>query len=455
MYETEGENLSLVAVGDAIMTRRISTCEVEDFQSVVDLIRDADVSIANLEVLLCDYDDGYPAAQSGGTYMRAPPRIADELTWLGFDAFAAATNHTGDFGIGGIEATMQHLEDRGIPYAGIGKNLAMARKPAYLETSAGRIGLVSACSTFPPGTQASQQRPDMRGRPGLSPLRFDSTYKVPAEIAETLREASEALNLEDLKQRAEQQGFPVPGEDKEGFTFINADGKNVQFAESEDGDATVHMEPNENDVEKILKQINEADRQADWVVASLHGHEGKAGGLNDQVVPNFHETFAHACVDAGADVFMGHGSHLLRGIEVYDGAPIFYSLGDFVMQNETITRLPTEIYDRYDLDAEASPADLFDARVFNEEDERIGFLTDPGFWETIVPVCRYEDGILTQIELHPIELGFDAPRPQRGRPFLAKGENAKRILDELADLSAPYGTEITIEDSIGIVSLSS
>jgi poly-gamma-glutamate capsule biosynthesis protein CapA/YwtB (metallophosphatase superfamily) len=451
MYETEGESLSLIAVGDAIMTRHVSTSEVEDFHRVVDLIRDADVSIANLEVLLCDYDDGYPAAQSGGTYMRAPPQIADELTWLGLDAFAAATNHTGDFGIGGIEATMQHLEDRDIPYAGIGENLAMAREPAYLETSAGRIGLVSACSTLTPGTQAGQQRPDMGGRPGLSPLRFDSTYEVPSETAEAIRKASDALSLEDLKQRAEQQGFPVPGEDEEGFTLINADGENIQFAESEDGDATVHMEPDEDDVEEILKQIDEADRQADWVVASLHGHEGKAGGLNDRIVPNFHETFAHACVDAGADVFMGHGSHLLRGIEIYDGTPIFYSLGNFVMQNETVTRLPTEIYERYDLDAGASPADLFDARVFNEDDERIGFLTDRGFWETIVPICKYENGGLNRIELHPIELGFDAPRSQRGRPLLAKGENATRILDGLADLSTPYGTEIAIEDGIGII----
>jgi poly-gamma-glutamate capsule biosynthesis protein CapA/YwtB (metallophosphatase superfamily) len=383
--------------------------------------------------------------------MRAPPQIADELTWLGLDAFAAATNHTGDFGIGGIEATMQHLEDRDIPYAGIGENLAMAREPAYLETSAGRIGLVSACSTLTPGTQAGQQRPDMGGRPGLSPLRFDSTYEVPSETSEAIRKASDALSLEDLKHRAEQQGFPVPGEDEEGFTLINADGENIQFAESEDGDATVHMEPDEDDVEEILKQIDEADRQADWVVASLHGHEGKAGGLNDRIVPNFHETFARACVDAGADVFMGHGSHLLRGIEIYDGTPIFYSLGNFVMQNETVTRLPTEIYERYDLDAGASPADLFDARVFNEDGERIGFLTDRGFWETIVPICKYENGGLNRIELHPIELGFDAPRSQRGRPLLAKGENATRILDGLADLSTPYGTEIAIEDGIGII----
>lgn len=453
MDQTEGEQLSLVVTGDAIATRRISPYTNEDFCHIVDLVRDADISITNLEVLLCDYDDGYPAAESGGTYMRAPPWVADELTWFGFDAFAAATNHTGDYGIGGIEATMQHLENREIPYAGIGRNLATAREPAYIETAAGRVGLVSVCSTITPGTQAGQQRADMGGRPGLAPLRFDSRYEVPSETIEAIQEASTMLGLEGLKERAKQRGFPVPGENDDGFTLINTDGEDIQFVESKEGDTSVSMEPNSNDVQAILKRINEANRQADWVIASLHGHEGEAGGLNDRAVPDFHESFAHACIDAGADAFMGHGSHLLRGIEIYKKTPIFYGLGNFIMQNETVTRLPTEIYERYDLEDDALPADLFDARAFDEDDERIGFLADRGFWETIVPVCKYEDGVLDRIELHPVELGFDAPRGQRGRPSLAREEDGDRILEGLADLSTPYNTSITIEDGQGIISV--
>ena len=38
---------------------------------------------------------------------------------------------------------------------------------------------------------------------------------------------------------------------------------------------------------------------------------------------------AHAAVDAGADVVMGHGPHVIQGIEVYGGKPVFYSLGNF------------------------------------------------------------------------------------------------------------------------------
>ncbi len=45
-------------------------------------------------------------------------------------------------------------------------------------------------------------------------------------------------------------------------------------------------------------------------------------------------------IDAGADVFVGHGPHVLRGIEIYKGKPIFYSLSNFIFQNETVLRMP-------------------------------------------------------------------------------------------------------------------
>ena len=50
---------------------------------------------------------------------------------------------------------------------------------------------------------------------------------------------------------------------------------------------------------------------------------------------DFIPIFARAVIDAGADVFVGHGPHVLRGIEIYKGKPIFYSLSNFIFQNET------------------------------------------------------------------------------------------------------------------------
>lgn len=449
MNVSKGTDARIAVTGDAIITRQLSTCNDAQLHEVLEPIRDAHVSFTNLEVLLHDYE-GYPAANSGGTYMRAPPWVADELTWAGFDCVAAATNHVGDYSHEGMERTMQILEDRAIPYAGLGRTLSEARKPAYCETEAGRTAVVAACSTITPGTEAGRQRPDMQGRPGLSPLHLKTTYVVPEEIHAIVTELSEELGLEAIKKRREELGFPIPGDDRSGFTLPNLDGEaNLHFKIGDE--FAIERQVNQNDAEEILDQIRYSSQQADWVIASHHIHEGRDGFFNDDSVPKCLEEFAHDCINAGADLFVGHGPHMMRGIELYQGAPIFYSLGDFLMQNETVSRLPAEIYERYDLDPyTAEPAELFDKRV-SDEDGRIGFLSDSRFWETVVPVCEFEGNRIKQITLYPAELGFEKPRSQRGRPALATGEHADSILNQIATLSTPYSTEIEIVDGIGTI----
>jgi poly-gamma-glutamate synthesis protein (capsule biosynthesis protein) len=468
------EDFSLALAGDAILTRRLSALDSPRLDATVERLRAADATVANLEVLPIDEDAGTPAAHSGGTYMRAPPWVLDELDWAGVDLFPAATNHAGDFGQDGMRAAMTELDARELPFAGFGRTLAHARQPAYVDTPGGRVALVAACSTITPGTVAGARRPDVGGRPGLSPLRLETSYVVPEADHERVRELSEALGLEAVKERRADLGFPVPGEDDAGFSLLNVGGEtHLSFEVGEE--YGIRRRVKDADQWAVLDQIRAASRQADWVVASVHAHEGREGRFNDRSVPEFLESFARHCVDAGADAFLGHGPHLLRGVEVYDGAPVFYSLGDFAMQNETVGRLPADIYERYDLDPYAAePADLYDARVYRETDdgedgdeaghgddehgsrERIGFLADDGFWESVVPVCRFDEG-LAAVELHPLDLGADRPRPGRGWPHAATGEHAEGILEGLADLSAPYGTEIGIEEResgvVGVLAL--
>lgn len=442
---------TFAAAGDAIITRQLSHTDDDQTEALLDHIRDTDAGFVNLEVLLHDYE-GYPNANSGGTYMRAPPWVADELTQAGFDVFAAANNHVGDYSHGGMEATMRELEARDIPYAGLGRTLAQAREPAFTETPGGRVSVVAACSTITPGTEAGQQRPDMQGRPGLSPLSLSTRYEIPGDALEQAKELAESLGLEELKRDRKAFGFPVPGEDQEGFTLPNVgDGDNMNFVEADDH--AIVREPNVEDIEAVLRQIRAADRQSDLVVASLHAHEGTGGSRNNETIPTWLEEFARDCITAGADIFVGHGPHVLRGIEVYEGAPIFYSLGNFIMENETVTRLPAEIYDRYDLDPlDSHPADLFDERVFDEDGERIGFLSKRSFWETVVPICHFNDDGLVRVVLHPADLGYEKPRARRGYPRLADEKTSERILEELADLSEPYGTQIELEGGVGVIS---
>lgn len=461
------DDFSLALVGDAILTRRLSALDSPRLDATLSRLRDADATVANLEVLPIEEDAGTPGAHSGGTYMRAPPWVLDELAWAGVDLFAAATNHVGDYGHDGMCATMAELDARELPFAGLGRTLARARQPAYVDTPGGRVGLVAACSTITSGTVAGAQRPDLQGRPGLSPLRLETSYVVPESAHEQVMELSDRLGLEAVKEYRADLGFPVPGEDDEGFSLLNVGGGgHLSFEVGEE--YGVRQRVKEADRRAVLDQIRAASRQADWVVASLHAHEGAGGRINDRSIPAFLESFARACIDAGADAFLGHGPHLLRGIEMYGGAPIFYSLGDFAMQNETVGRLPADIYERYDLDPHsAEPADLYDVRVYREvgEDtenggdetgsgeeaeiargERIGFLADDGFWEGVLPVCRFDDGGLVRVDLHPLDLGADRPRPGRGWPHAAEGAHAESILEGLAALSEPYGTEIDVEE---------
>ncbi|HEY4592969.1 MAG TPA: CapA family protein, partial [Thermoanaerobaculia bacterium] len=75
------------------------------------------------------------------------------------------------------------------------------------------------------------------------------------------------------------------------------------------------------------------------------------------------------------------------------------------------------------------------------------------FWQSFVPRITYEDGKVVEIEIHPISLGFGQPLWERGTPRLARGEEAREILEHIANLSKTYGTTMRIEEEVGRVVL--
>jgi poly-gamma-glutamate synthesis protein (capsule biosynthesis protein) len=159
-------------------------------------------------------------------------------------------------------------------------------------------------------------------------------------------------------------------------------------------------------------------------------------------------------IDAGADAFVGHGPHYLTGIEIYEGKPIMYSLGDFVFQNETLLRLPYDNYDGYDL-GEVSGAWVADFNAARYRNETTGFPVRPEIWESVVAMPTFDGERLVSFELHPITLGFGQPASVRGRPMLADRELGRKIIQALVDASAPHGTTIDwVEDrGIGVLRL--
>jgi len=430
------KEFSLITTGDSLITMKQRVHSEPDFTRLVRLIREVDCAFANLEMNLHNYEeDCYPAAECGGTYTRAHPSILKELLWMGFDMFSTANNHSLDYMYGGLFNTIKHLKEANATYAGTGKNLAEARAPSYLETSNGRVGLISACSSFANFGRAGDQRRDMHGRPGLNPLRYLKWYEAKTETINKLKEIENELNLPPVYQEPDSYHL-----------------MNTKYVEGDN--VGLHTQPHPKDMGGNLESIRDARNQADWVLFTLHAHEGYPG---DKERPaEFIEECARAAIDEGAHCFIGHGHHAMRGIEIRDRKPIFYSLGDFIFQNETVEKMPSDFYDRYKLDPYAGVvSDAYDTRQKTKaspgRSQGKWFTDDEKYWISVVPRMEFKGDKLDELLLYPIELGMDKPRSQRGRPMMATGERAKKILGIIEELSKPYGTQMEIVDDVGVV----
>lgn len=427
MTATGTDGLFTIALtGDSIITQRLSPFREPEYLSMIELVRNADVGFTNLEMLLHDYE-GYPSAQSGGTYMRAEPYMAKELAWAGIDMVARANNHTGDYSPEASRTTSKYLDDVGIVHAGVGENLQEAREARFLDTADGRIAIISCASTFPAHSIAGRQRSDVRGRPGLNPLRFSTQYVI------------DQAGLDQLRGVAQRMGLPVPGGNAP-FRFLN----NTFVVGDTPG---IRQTPNETDLREIVAAVKDAKISADYVIVTIHSHEG---GKARTEPAQFAQPFARAVIDAGADMFVGHGPHVLRGIEMYKGKPIMYSLGDFIFQNDTVLRLPQDNYSEFELGSEARVNDFNNRRYNNDT---VGFPADRMIWESVIAVPAFKGGKLVEMKLHPISLGFGKPSGRRGRPYFADDQLSKKILDDLIKFSQPFGTQFEVKGKVASVKI--
>lgn len=452
LYDAERGDFTIALTGDCMLTRRLSVFGEERFQALVNILRETDATFTNLETTVHTWDEGTPGITQG-TFMTTNPSLLEDLKWMGIKMVSCANNHAFDYGEGGILATIRHLDEAGLVHAGTGRNLAEARAPGYLDTPNGRVALIAATSAYRPWNRAGEQRPDLRGRPGINPLGFRTTYAVDAGAFQELRRISRDLGFDLGKERNKRHFYSateIPDEKEAEIEFMGS-----RFVRDEA--FSISTKPNQRDVEENLRWIREARRQADWVVMSLHCHEFGGKSLITarkrtelQEVADFVPAFAHEAIDAGADLFVGHGSHVPLGIEIHKGKPIFYSLGNFIFQNETVGFFPAEAYERFDLDTKATPADFLDARTNRDTKGHPG---DPLYWENIVALCSFRERKLSEVKLYPVDQGHGRPRGQRGRPLLAEGEVGARVLQRVQRLSRLHGAEVSIKDGTAAVKL--
>ncbi|MGE0058665.1 MAG: CapA family protein [Dehalococcoidia bacterium] len=198
-----------------------------------------------------------------------PPFMAQIFSDCGFDAMSLANNHMYDFGPDALVDTRAELISRGIRPAGAGKNLAEAREPAIVEKNGVKVGLLSYCSIIPKNGEAGDDKP------GIAALHTTA--------------------------RAEVRGSHSP--------------------------ARVITEPDPADLAMIIDDIKALRPQVDIVMVAFHW------GVIwvPRIISDYQVEVAHACIDAGADMILGHHAHLPKAIEMYKGKAIFYSLSNFCM----------------------------------------------------------------------------------------------------------------------------
>ncbi|MER8389339.1 CapA family protein [Mesorhizobium sp. M1380] len=420
------DGFTMVAVGDLMMRRPIIKNQRSGFGDVAEILQRADATFGNLETNIFDVRafKGSPQV-NGDSYHVGPPELGPDLKTMGFNLLSLANNHTFDWGLEGMRETGRVLDQTGIIHAGMGENLAQAVAARYLDTARGRVALVSFAATFTPMSRACDPAGEAPGRPGLAALRLKNSITAPPEMLESLRRISNALpnspSRED-EDRVVLAGATFKIGDKVGYSF----------------------EANPRDIHEILRNVRQGKQFADFLIVSNHGHEP---GEWSQEPPDYEQSLARKLIDAGADAYVGHGPHQLRGIEIYKGRPIFYSLGNFVFDN-------LQTVEGADYFAEYGKDPRIDTVADLLVEANKGWAIAE-FYESIVTVSRFEGNQLAELKLIPVELGYSERLANRGVPRLAPWPDAEAILERLQRLSKPFGTHITIENGVGIIRVTS
>lgn len=401
-------------------------------QAVGRHFRDADLGFANMEGSLFDLAGfkGWQAPETGGGYPIAPAAVARDLRSLGITVVSKANNHATDWGAEGLVATLASLRAAGVAEAGAGMTLSQARAPVYLDTRRGVAALVDTASTFPPMSVAcappnARYGPSARGCPGISALHVRAVQLLPQAQFDELRSLLGGLRVTSPAQSwSGELDSALAGQDK-GDLFV---GDTVFRAASSRG-LTWEMDP--DDFHAVMASVHEARQHANFVLFSIHAHEitpyenPSQGDDNATARPaSFEPILAHAAIDAGADAVIRNGPHVLGGIEIYKGKPIFYSLGSFFFE-------------------------FGGTRSYKVPGGMLLRFSDAWF-QTAVPVVTYRRGEVSEIRLYPLSIESSYARTD-GRPRPAGPEEARQILARLQAMSAPYGTRIQIVNGVGII----
>jgi poly-gamma-glutamate synthesis protein (capsule biosynthesis protein) len=336
-----------------------------------------------------------------------------------------------DYAHEGLLKTIENVDKTGIVHAGVGRNLHEASEPAYLETKNGRVALIAVNTSFNPAIMAGEQSKRIPGRPGGNGITITRRIVLPKEQFEQIKAIGEASGINESKMVTRREGY---------YPFLPDHLAELGELQFKLGDkAGVDYEPSARDVERTHRAIKEATKRADYVIVSIHSHQLLGG--DKTAVPEFLEDLCRGFIDCGADAVVGHGPHLLRPIEVYKQKPIFYSLGDFVIELYDVPIAPEDFYRSYGMTSESSALELLEKRSAGFTR---GLMEDDRMLETVIPYWESDENKnLKKLSLMPVKASKGEGYMLEGLPRPAVDT---KFMNDLAKMSKPYGVNITLEN---------
>ena len=242
------------------------------FARVAAELRTSDFLFGNLECCLYAPPGARSLADEG---FYAPPAAGGSLALAGFHAVGTANNV--NYGTEAIAHSLRELDRLGIAHTGSGANRAAAHAPAIVERKGMRFGVLQRTSVYWPTNHEAGEH-----SAGVAVIRGHTAYQVPAH-----------------KTRPE-----IPPMNRPGIPPVILTWADPQY------------------LARLREEIAALRSQVDVVIASHHW------GLHQEVLEYMRE-IAHAGIDAGADIVIGHGPHFVLPVEIYQGRPIFYGMGNF------------------------------------------------------------------------------------------------------------------------------
>lgn len=330
------------------------------------ILKDAHTAVGHLE----NYQSERPLA------VQAPAReVAKDLAGLGFDLLGAM----GSPADAGVREALTQL---GVPVA------PADRQPVFQHLPSGRAAFINA----------------------INPIGLSTTKYVTADQLAQLKAIRDSI-VQRRNDPDVARPIGVP-EDLPDRVTIFSDTFVVGPVTGE-----IREELNQADRQANLMAVRATKEFADFVAFSMPmpptpkpGQGATTRKPHDATV-----ALAHDLVDNGMDVYVGYGNHVVQGIEIYKGRPIFYNLGDLTAHR-------------------TDPA----------EATRTG----------LIATATYQDGALQEVRIHPVDLGSDfmvRPASTLGIPMTPSASVANRVLAELQKDSEAFGTRIAIENGVGVI----